>query len=92
MARRRVSSATRDGRRTGRTAERDLRAAVRRGKSAARRGLERWCNPMTGVSARGWTYGWNVEHTKQGACAGCPQCLTGTTPPDSYREWIRQHR
>ena len=92
MARRRVSSAARDGRHRGRTVVGDLRASVRQGQSAARRGLERWCNPLTGRSAHGWTYGWNREHTKDGPCKGCPQCLSGATQPVSYRDWIQQRR
>jgi hypothetical protein len=89
-SRRRVSRVDRDGTRKGRTADRDMRRAVRLGRSAARRGLERWCNPFTAKRAVAWTYGFNLQHTKTGACDGCPQCGVGTAVPIPYAQWVRQ--
>jgi hypothetical protein len=91
--RRRVSRVERDGRKRGRLADRDLKSAVRRGRSAAKRQVERWCNPhLPGIRATAWTFGWNQEHTLDGACAGCRLCGVGTPVPEPYREWIRKHQ
>ena len=90
--RRYVVARRRDGLIKDRLGERDRRAAIRLGMAAARRGGPRGGNPVIEQRARSWAYGWNVQHTKRGPCAGCELCAVGTAVPETLEDWITKER
>ena len=90
-----VSSKTRDGKMQPRNIElpSGLGECIQRGSKADQAGKARIDNPFVAMRARAWTYGWDREHTKNGACAGCERCIAGTKDPGtSFKGWLRARR
>ena len=60
------------------------------GIKAYKKGLPRICNPLVGVSARAWVYGWNKEH---GKCEGCERCIVGEEEmPELFSQYMKGWR
>lgn len=66
----------------------DNPALIRVGMKAYHKGTNRVYNPLVGIPARAWTYGWNKEH---GKCDGCERCLAGTPEmPELFSQYLKQ--
>ena len=73
-----------------RSGSENFRSAYRNGLRAAKKGVERCMNPYQGVRARAFTYGWNIEHTKNGNCRGCALCGKGAKKPPAFAKFVQE--